>query len=401
MSAGSDVAVRPLKEKPPLKLSTRRLGVLGAGAALVLGTALTGPAATAGTTPTTSPTAPPAAGQAALTRSDAVADRFGIDQSPARVAVEQAINGSDYDCQPTDLDAYVDGLIGGFSQQELRFLIDHIEMLDIPTYDALLYGTPTDARYNLRSDYAQTITKTFKDVKRFWDVKSGDIQLMSMHGSVLGDPARVSRTLVNAFGFTQAEATSYANDVAAAIKKGWFDGGNNAFFTLNAFAFSAEGDPDPLVKGLPDKLIFGDGIIDALRAMKIGDVGPQAVLGHEFGHHVQFEDNLFDSPLTGPEATRRTELMADAYGTYFVTHARGLALNTRRVLEAEKSFYEVGDCQWTSNGHHGTPLQRLRSATWAADLAGSARPQGAILPSLKLAELFDKKLPELVAPDAS
>ena len=35
----------------------------------------------------------------------------------------------------------------------------------------------------------------------------------------------------------------------------------------------------------------------------------------EFGHHVQFEDGLFNSPLTGAEATRRTELMADAFGT--------------------------------------------------------------------------------------
>ena len=78
--------------------------------------------------------------------------------------------------------------------------------------------------------------------------------------------------------------------------------------------------------------------------MGVGDVGPRAVLGHEFGHHVQYEDNLFDSPLTGPEATRRTELMADAFGTYFATHSRGLALNTKRVLQAEQTFYKVGDC---------------------------------------------------------
>ena len=202
------------------------------------------------------------------------------------------------------------------------------------------------------------------------------------------------------FGLTDAEAETSAAEIAEAItKRGLFDGGNNPLFTLNAFAFTAEGDPDPLVHGLPDKLVFGDGILDALDYLGIGEVGSRAVMGHEFGHHVQYEDKLFDSPLTGPEATRRTELMADAFGTYFATHARGLALNTKRVLQAEQTSYNVGDCQFTSAGHHGTPNQRMRTATWAADLANAARPQGAILPSLKFADLFEQKLPELVAPD--
>jgi hypothetical protein len=380
-----------------LKLSTRRLGVLGAGAALVLGAALTGPAATAGTTTPSSPSTSSRT-QAALSRSDALAARFGVEKSSARLAVDRAVAKTE--CGATDLDAYVDGLINGFSDAEFNFLLGHLEMLDIPTYDALLHGTTTDPRYALRGDYAQTITKTFRDVKRFWDIQSGDIQLMSMHGSVLTDPARVARDLTEVFDYTPQEAAAYAQEVAAAIKKGWFDGGNNPFFTLNAFAFSAEGDPDPLVQGVPDKLIFGDGIIDALNAMGLGDVGPRAVLGHEFGHHVQFEDGLFDSPLTGAEATRRTELMADAFGTYFATHARGLALNTKRVLLVEKSFYDVGDCYFTDPGHHGTPLQRERSSAWAAGIADAARPQGAILPSLTFANMFEKKLPELVAPTA-
>ena len=92
--------------------------------------------------------------------------------------------------------------------------------------------------------------------------------------------------------------------------------------------------------------------------------------------------------------------MADAFGTYFVTHARGLALNAKRVLQAELTSFEVGDCQFADPGHHGTPLQRLRSATWAANLAAAARPHGVILPSLRFADLFEQKLPEIVAPDA-
>ena len=258
-------------------------------------------------------------------------------------------------------------------------------MLDLPTYDALLHGSTSDPRYALRADYRQSLTQTFRDVKGFWDIQSGDIQLHAMHGSMMQDADRVARVYREVYGLSPAAAAARAQDVANAVSTG-FDGGNNALFTLNAFAFTAEGDPDPLVAGLPDKLIFGDGILDALQYMGIGDIGPRAVMGHEFGHHVQYEDNLFDSPLTGAEATRRTELMADAFGTYFATHARGLALNAKRVLQVEKSFYEVGDCAFADPGHHGTPNQRLRASTWAAGLADAARPQGKILPSLTFAD---------------
>jgi hypothetical protein len=92
--------------------------------------------------------------------------------------------------------------------------------------------------------------------------------------------------------------------------------------------------------------------------------------------------------------------MADAMGTYYVTHARGLALNARRVLEAEKTFYEVGDCAFDNPGHHGTPLQRLRASAWGAELAEGEQKQGHILPALVVANRFDRVLPRLVAPDA-
>ena len=379
-----------------MNLSTRWLAALGASAALALGTA---PAALA----ETGAAAAPAQGAAADTpspfaQSDATARRFGIEASLAHTALDHVINPGDYDCEATDLDAYVDSLINGFSDTEWNFLVRHTEMLDLPTYDALLHGTYGDARYDLRADQRQSLTQTFRDVKKFWDIKSSDIELRAMHGSMMQDADRVARVYREVYGLSATAAAARAQDVANAVSTG-FDGGNNALFTLNAFAFTAQGDPDPLVQGVPDKLIFGDGILDALQYMGIGDIGPRAVMGHEFGHHVQYEDNLFDSPLTGAEATRRTELMADAFGTYFATHARGLALNTKRVLTVEKSFYEVGDCSYTSPGHHGTPNQRLRSATWAAGIADAARPQGHILPSLTFARMFDDKLPELVAPD--
>ena len=382
-----------------MKLPSRTLAAVAVTLTLAIGTA---PLAAGATEPSTLAERAPDV-ESAAAASAAAAHRVGIEPSGAHAVLAHAIDPTDYDCEPTGLDAFVNKVITELSIEELLFLIGHLEMFDIPTYDALLYGTRNDAAYGVRGDYRQSLTQTFTDARRFWDVQSGDIQLMGMHGTMMRNADQVARVLKvdDIFGMTDAQAETSAAEIADALAAGMFDGGDNALFTLNAYAFTAEGDPDPLVQGLPDKLVFGDGILDALNFLGIGDVGSRAVMGHEFGHHVQFEDGLFESSLTGPEATRRTELMADAFGTYFATHARGLSLNTKRVLQAEQTSFEVGDCQFTSPGHHGTPNQRRRAATWAADLADTARPQGKVLPSLSFADLFEDELPEIVTPDAT
>ena len=107
---------------------------------------------------------------------------------------------------------------------------------------------------------------------------------------------------------------------------------------------------------------------------------------------------VFDSGPTDPaEATRRTELMADSMASYFATHKRGLALNSKRVADALLSFYTVGDCSFASPGHHGTPLQRQRAADWGADLAAAAQPRSSVLPAAVVVETFDAALARIVS----
>ncbi|MFE7357243.1 hypothetical protein ACFU8Q_29885 [Streptomyces sp. NPDC057543] len=71
------------------------------------------------------------------------------------------------------------------------------------------------------------------------------------------------------------------------------------------------------------------------------------------------------------------------------------------MLDSAKSFYQVGDCSFSSVGHHGTPNQRLASSAWGASVANDAADQGHILPSMKLDELFEAKLPVIVKPVAT
>ncbi|HET8600895.1 MAG TPA: hypothetical protein VFL99_11250, partial [Segeticoccus sp.] len=149
------------------------------------------------------------------------------------------------------------------------------------------------------------------------------------------------------------------------------------------------------------KIVIGDGMLQALDAVGLGDMGPRAVLAHEFSHQVQFDDGIFDGthPPT-PEATRHNELMADAFGTFFLTHKRGEALNAKRLLTTEASFYTLGDCATDSDNHHGTPTQRLSASTWGAQVAASQQKQGQIMPSLAVDGLFERQLPELLATPA-
>ncbi|MCN9243496.1 hypothetical protein NGF19_22360 [Streptomyces sp. RY43-2] len=326
--------------------------------------------------------------------------QYGLSDSQWSEIRDSAINPGDYQCQTTDLSTYANSLLDGAQDPYTLLILQLFGGFDLPTYDALIFGTQSSSNtFGVHGEYTQKLTSEMKNLKRFWDIDSAGISLVPMHGAdVFSSPERLSRTLSVLYGGTPEENMDLADMFIELVdSEPVLQGGANPIFTFNAFAYSEAGDPEPL--GISDRIIMGDGILQGMDAVGLGDVAPKGILGHEFGHHVQYQDNLFESDLTGPEATRRTELMADAFGTYYLTHSRGESLNAARVLDSEKSFYQVGDCSFNSSGHHGTPKQRLASSTWGASVANEAPNQGHILPSLKLDEMFEAKLPDLVKPD--
>ncbi|GGJ60373.1 hypothetical protein [Streptomyces brasiliensis] len=335
------------------------------------------------------------------TRLDAARAKYGLNESQWPEIRDSAINPGDYQCQPTDLSRYANSLLADVQDPITVLILSLFGGFDLPTYDALIFGKESSSNtFGAQGEYTQQLNSEMKNLRRFWDIDSAGIELVPMHGAdVFSDRDRMSRTLAVLYGGTPEDNLGLADlfielvDSEPSLK-----GGANPIFTFNAFAYSEKGDPQPL--GISDRIIMGDGILQGMTAVNLGDVAPRGILGHEFSHHVQYQKNLFDSPLTGPEATRRTELMADAFGTYYLTHSRGEALNAARVLKSEKSFYEVGDCSFSSSGHHGTPNQRLNSSTWAAGVANEEPNQGHILPALTLDQMFEAKLPDLVKPDA-
>jgi hypothetical protein len=330
-----------------------------------------------------------------------VRSEFDIESSGVEDAVAQAIDPSQYECQPTAFSNYANSLLEGVDLGTLLILL-LLGVLDYPTYDALLYGKPGNTEdYGLPAGYKAPVNQAVKQSQKFWDVDLFDVKTLAMQNDMLTDHARMTRVIAALFATDEAEAAEVATLVMDVIADSPpLEGGRNPIFTLNAFAFTAEGETDPLFQGIPDKMVFGEGMATALDVLGVGTTGAKAVVGHEMAHHVQYEQGYFDSPLTGPEATRRTELMADAFGTYFVAHKRGMNFNAVQIHQAEQTFYQVGDCSFESNGHHGTPNQRLKASVWGAELARAATSPFPMLASDAIYAKFEKKLPNLVKPDA-
>lgn len=314
-----------------------------------------------------------------------------------REIVKRAVNKvAPSPCSSTELNNWLDEELFDWTNP---IFIDAIitGMLDFPTYDALLFENSSEGQYfGKDGEYTQRLIKTFKDLKRFSDIPSGEIVMVAMHGNMLQDREKLIRIDKILYGDSQVVAEYWADlilELLASVPQ--YRNGEHPIFTFNAFAqtsFDFDGNTIPL------KIVMGDGIMEAYTGLGYNDVAPQAILAHEFGHQVQFALGVFDVPFSGDPAenTRRTELMADAYSAYFLSHSRGAAMQWKRVRQFLAVFFNIGDCGFSSPGHHGTPIQRMDAADWGYKLADNAKKQGKILTSQEFVTLFDAQLPSLV-----
>jgi hypothetical protein len=212
------------------------------------------------------------------------------------------------------------------------------------------------------------------------------------------DPARLAK-VIRLRGMSEANAAFYGNLLATGANTAKFMYGKHPALTFNAFAAQ---DDEFAGYGIPvhDTIVMGDGVLETFTALGLDDVAAPAIMAHEYGHHLQYRKG-FHTGASTPEASRRLELMADADAAYELTHARGAAMQAKRVEEFSRVFRAIGDCNFFAVNHHGTPDQRARAAQWGYQLADSAANQGHVLPSTTVNELFDQALPGIVAPDAN
>ena len=375
--------------------TTRMIVALGSSA--VMSAALLGSTAAANAAPTANTT-----GASATSTSPPTAARQVVVDSPGLRAFQGAVAPSE--CTTTPLDAYFVRLAAEVSDEQRAFIVGHLDTLFfVPTYASLFLSTPGDPDYALEKQGPQ-LRSSFRDLRRFWsDVRSDDIEVVGMHGDVLLDADRIAASLAVMIRLgaiapmTSTQITTEARTVAD-FMAAQGDLYRSPLWTFGAYSFTSDLFTDPWLASLPDKIVIGDGTLTAYDDLGLGDVGPEMVMAHEFAHQVQFELGTYDAgPADAAEATRRTELMADAMAVYYGVSKKGLALNDTRAVNALLTFYNVGGCAFDDPNHHGTPLQRQRAAAWGADLAGAARPRSLVLPSQTVADRFDEALPQITA----
>jgi hypothetical protein len=327
----------------------------------------------------------------------AMEDRLDTEDGDLGKVAESVIDPDDYVCEPTELFTWLEASVAAWTVEDIENVL-LVLVLNLVFQEAVLFPEPAAGRFfGTDGEYTATLQRSYRNLRGFWDIDGDDIELLPAHGSTLRDAGRMARVLQPLLEVTEAEAAEIAAALAVIVNQPQYDFGDHPIFTFNAFAYSAQGVEIPGI-GLPtDKIVMGDGILDGFAALGLSDVAPSAVLGHEYGHHIQLQRNLFSSPLTGPEATRRTELMADGFSTYWASHQRGGKLRWERTRKAVETFYNLGDCGFDQDGHHGTPNQRMRAADWGNDVA---KRSDRVLPSLTFARLFERNLPSFVAPDA-
>lgn len=231
----------------------------------------------------------------------------------------------------------------------------------------------TDGQYTPRA------TTAIDKLRGFWDIESWNIQLVAWKGTDLGSQAKMVQT----FGLGLAPAKVKA--AAALATKVLYEvpvlqGGRNPLITLNAFSAPAD--------SLGGKRVaLGDGLLDTVNALGFDDVSVESVVGHEYGHQVDFaHDNH--------PRNESSEMGPDAYGGYFVAHAKGFAWNARTQQEVTYLDASIGDCYHS----HGTPDQRKAAGAWGEKQATSQANPNRIIPSATMIDRFQKEYPKLMPP---
>lgn len=314
-------------------------------------------------------------------------------------SAEPVINPNDYVCSASSpLNQWINASINNSIAVEsgIFFQLYNLAADQLPVYEALyLQPSPTPQTYGYTGAFTHTVMKVERDVKGFWDIPSDKIQVVAMHGTMLLDTARVAATYRFVYGIPAPTASYYAAIVRSTLLQSQtMNGGNYPFFTFNAVSFRTSSN------AFPPKIVMGDGILEGYEALGLGDVAPQAIFAHEYAHQIQFEKGYRLSGMTAAERTRYTELMADAMSAFYLTHKRGATMNRKRVEQFLNVFFQIGDCSFTSSGHHGTPNQRLAAARFGFSVADEAQKQGHILTAAQFYARFQAQYPTLIAPDA-
>jgi hypothetical protein len=122
--------------------------------------------------------------------------------------------------------------------------------------------------------------------------------------------------------------------------------------------------------------------------MQTGTELPVAgILAHEWAHQAQFEFNWIR-----PDAStaRNTELEADAFAGYYLAIAKNWAGS--QLNSFVQAVFNIGDFQFNSPSHHGTPQERSTAASLGMQVGYEVLSREVLLSYQELHQIFVRNL---------
>jgi len=321
---------------------------------------------------------------------------------------EHVIDPQAYKCrEATRVGNWFNSQLNRIPQPVLVSLVNDLAAPDVAFVDAYVLEPLGPQEFGYTGEFNTSMPAIASSVQAFWNFTDPVVLLAAMKGSYLTQVNRVTFIYENFFTqgvdengndipVTHAEAVQLATQLHDLIvNTRSLNGGDHPLFSFNAFAI-------PQAFTGP-KVAMGDGVMEGLASVGLGNIAAlanQAVYAHEFGHQIQFKNNYFADAVPGAttqaELTRYTELMADAYSGYYLAHQNLGKTTKQQIRDAERAFFNLGDCAFDNPGHHGTPNQREAAVDFGMEVA--SRP-GPILSQDGFHTLFVAKYPAIIAPD--
>ena len=298
------------------------------------------------------------------------------------------------DCSPTQFDTAINNSISSN--------IDALGANWYSTYvDMNFYYTLTDSNeqyFGANGEYTNLVKKITRTLEKFWNMPN-EVSIRGQHRATLNDPNKIIEILMFWYGMPEATANFYTDYFVNYVNIESTFLIETPLIALDGFAIALGGQ-----FGQGDLIVIGDGLIElSSKAGVDAKVSWEGIMAHEWGHQIQFNKSSEWYPNgaadNAPEATRTTELEADFFTGYYLTHKRGGTYNWKATQQFLTLFFNIGDCSFTSSGHHGTPNQRLEAARQGYLLAQKAQKNGHILNEEVVHQSFLSILPVIVGDD--
>lgn len=275
------------------------------------------------------------------------------------VAVRNAVQPSE--CFPTQLST-----VSNFYIQQI--IADPIALANNAIYSNVNYYysyllDKGEQTFGADGKFTSLMVKRERELTKFFELPM-DIRVNGQHTANLNDRNVWIDVLSNFYGYAQPDGSFIYLTVEQAAEIA------DDFLALNEVSPNLPENPYFATDGFASSngtIVIGDGLVRWLAEAGVEEeIVWTGILAHEWAHQVQF-NNYRDWYPTGaadnaPEATRYTELEADFFAAYYMTHKRGATYNWKRVEQFFELFFQIGDCGFANAGHHGTPAQRMNAA---------------------------------------